>query len=117
MKFLIDAQLPTKLAVLFRHHGYDAIHTVELPHKNRTTDMEINRITMREKRILISKDRDFIESLMVVDMPYKLLYVNTGNITNLMLFRLFDDTFTLIIESFGSSRMVELTQKQLMIRK
>lgn len=111
MKFLIDPQLPTKLALLFRDRGYDAIHTVEPPHKNRTTDMEINRITMKEKRILISKDRDFIESLMVVDMPYKLLYVNTGNITNLMLFSLFDDTFTLIIEAFGSNRMIELTHK------
>jgi predicted nuclease of predicted toxin-antitoxin system len=42
MKFLIDAQLPKALANFFRERGFDAIHTLELPNKNITDDLEIN---------------------------------------------------------------------------
>ena len=38
MKFLVDAQLPVKLAQILRQKGYDAIHTKELPHQNQTSD-------------------------------------------------------------------------------
>jgi predicted nuclease of predicted toxin-antitoxin system len=31
MKFLVDAQLPVKLAQLLRQKGYNTIHTKELP--------------------------------------------------------------------------------------
>lgn len=31
MKFLIDAQLPRRLANVFKEAGYEAIHTLDLP--------------------------------------------------------------------------------------
>jgi predicted nuclease of predicted toxin-antitoxin system len=34
MKFLIDAQLPPVLKFVFRAHGHDAIHSLDLPLKN-----------------------------------------------------------------------------------
>lgn len=33
MKFLIDAQLPRRLAIFMQELGYDAIHTLDLPNK------------------------------------------------------------------------------------
>jgi len=36
MKFLIDAHLPKRLAQLLQRLGHDAIHTLDLPGKNRT---------------------------------------------------------------------------------
>ena len=38
MKFLIDAQLPVKLAQLLRQKGYEVIHTKELPQRHQTSD-------------------------------------------------------------------------------
>ena len=38
MKFLIDAQLPRRLAGRLREVGFDAIHTLDLPLANRTPD-------------------------------------------------------------------------------
>ena len=38
MKFLIDAQLPTRLAELLNRAGHDALHTIGLPDGNRSTD-------------------------------------------------------------------------------
>jgi len=78
VKFLIDAQLPKALAIFFRLRGFDAVHTLELPNKNVTNDLEINRISLAERRIVISKDSDFYDSFSVKQEPYKLLYLTTG---------------------------------------
>jgi len=38
MKFIIDAQLPKKLASIFEQAGYDTLHTLDLPNQNFTKD-------------------------------------------------------------------------------
>jgi predicted nuclease of predicted toxin-antitoxin system len=38
MKFLIDAQLPRRLALQLRDDGFEATHTLDLPQGNRTKD-------------------------------------------------------------------------------
>ena len=38
MKFILDAQLPKKLSDFLIWKGYDAIHTLDLPLKNKTKD-------------------------------------------------------------------------------
>ena len=45
MKFLIDAQLPQRLAAQLRQAGLEAIHTLDLPGGNRTTDRVINELS------------------------------------------------------------------------
>jgi len=34
MKFLVDANLPYKLAISLKNRGYDAVHTDDLPNKD-----------------------------------------------------------------------------------
>lgn len=80
MKFIVDAQLPKLLAQWLRQRGYDAIHTLELPDKNRTGDDIINQISLQENRIVISKDSDFYHRYFRNLEPYKLIYLTTGNI-------------------------------------
>jgi predicted nuclease of predicted toxin-antitoxin system len=41
VKFLVDAQLPIRLARLLQMSGYDVIHTRDLPGQNATTDDDI----------------------------------------------------------------------------
>jgi predicted nuclease of predicted toxin-antitoxin system len=43
VKFLIDAQLPGRLAEFLNRAGHDALHTIELPEGNRSTDSQIAR--------------------------------------------------------------------------
>lgn len=82
MKFLVDAQLPRRLALAINDAGHDAIHTLDLPDANRTTDTQINALSESEQRIVITKDADFVDSFLLVGQPYKLLLISTGNITN-----------------------------------
>jgi predicted nuclease of predicted toxin-antitoxin system len=91
MKFLIDAQLPMGLARLLKVAGYDTVHTLDLPQKNATPDTEINSISSSQNRIVITKDRDFLDSFLIQQKPYKLFLITTGNINNNELMNLFTD--------------------------
>ena len=115
MKFLIDAQLPLRVAMMFRYRGYDALHTSELPQGNRTTDTALNRLSMKEQRVVVTKDRDFIASLRVQGVPYKLLFVNTGNITNTKLLEYMAHHFDILIQALHEGRFVELTASQVIV--
>lgn len=117
MKFILDAQLPKKLADFLVWKGYDAIHTLDLALKNRTTDSQINQITMDESRVLISKDLDFIESLLISDKPYKLIYLTTGNITNKALLDIFSRNIQKIIEMIELNRVIEITQESIVVKR
>ncbi len=116
MKFIIDAHLPKKLSLFLKWKGYDTIHTLDLPNKNRTKDSEINQISLDEKRILISKDLDFIESLLISNKPYKLIYVVTGNISNKQLLELFNRNIDKIVDSLNNNRLIELTTNSIIIK-
>ena len=82
MKFLIDAQLPRELVAHLRQAGLEAIHTLDLPDGNRTTDSVINELSIKEHLIVVTKDSDFVESFLLRQEPWKLLLVSTGNIGN-----------------------------------
>jgi len=89
MKFLVDAQLPHQLSRFLNGHGHDSIHCSDLRTGARTTDDQINAITVTEKRVLITKDADFVNSFLTRREPFKLLLVATGNICNNDLLDLF----------------------------
>lgn len=110
MKFLIDAQLPRKWSVYLQDKGYDAVHTLDLPQKNKTTDTEINALSMQEERILISKDSDFYDSYLQKVEPYKLIYLTTGNISTPKLLDLFEKNAEKIFEEIAYNSLVEVSR-------
>jgi predicted nuclease of predicted toxin-antitoxin system len=110
MKFLVDAHLPKTLAYLLREKGFDTIHTTELPAGNDTTDSEINRVSLDENRIVISKDADFYDSFTAKKEPYKLLHVKTGNIKNSKLLELFEKNLELIVKELDESSVLQISQ-------
>lgn len=63
MKFLMDAQLPMRIANLWENLGHNVIHTKNLPLQNATPDSEINKLSMLEQIIVITKDKYFIDFL------------------------------------------------------
>jgi len=111
IKFIVDAQLPYQLALLLREKGFDAVHTDDLPNKERTSDMEICALSKTENRIVISKDIDFFESYILRKSPVGLLLISTGNIVNKELFNLLNKYFDQIIEYFETYNFVEITNE------
>ena len=81
MKLLVDAQLPRRIVVWLRAAGFDAVHTVDLPGANRTSDSIILRVAAAEQRVVITKDADFVDSFLLAHSPEKLLLISIGNST------------------------------------
>ncbi len=117
MKWLIDAQLPRRLAVRLTDLGHDAIHTLDLLRRNRSTDSDICRIADASGRILVSKDRDFLDSFYINGTPSQLLWVPIGNITNTELLIRFESLLPDLQEAFADSRCVEMTLAGLIIHR
>ena len=112
-KFLMDAQLPRRLAHAMRELDCNVVHTLDLPNGNRTSDAEINLISLEAQRVVITKDADFVESFLLQGAPYKLLLVSTGNIDNRGPLSLFAANQSHIAALFDVYDYVELGRDQL----
>jgi predicted nuclease of predicted toxin-antitoxin system len=115
MRFLVDAQLPRRIAHRLREAGYDVIHTLDLPRGNRTSDAELLDIAAREQRIVVTKDEDFVNSYVIARQPEKLLLISTGNITNRDLETLLIPHIHSVITAFSTNNFVELTRTALIV--
>ena len=109
MKFIVDAQLPLKLALALSAAGHDAVHTLNLPDKNLSSDSVITRLADSEGRVVISKDADFVTSHIVNGSPRRLLQISTGNLSNSILLPLVFGNLGRIEAAFESVAYVELT--------
>lgn len=115
MRFLVDAQLPRRLACWLSAQGHDTLHTLDLPGKNATTDAEIVAHAVAENRAVITKDDDFVQSFLLTGAPSKLLLISTGNIGNAVLEAIFQKNLTAMVAAFDSAAFVELSRENLII--
>jgi predicted nuclease of predicted toxin-antitoxin system len=117
MKWIVDAQLPLKLARFLRDRGYDTLHTRDLPMGNKTPDAYISNLSVQEQRIVITKDSDFVESFLLNKIPYKLLLISTGNITNVELEAIFQRSIQQIESLFDNYDYIELGRDEVIIHQ
>lgn len=118
VKVLVDAQLPKHLARWLAHEaGYDALHTLDLPEANHTPDGSINELSVRESRVVITKDADFVNIFILHGRPHKLLLVSTGNITTTELVALFRQHLPELTKALQWHSYLELSHEQLIIHR
>lgn len=110
MKFLVDAQLPRRMARRLQSLGHDTVHTLDLPNGNRSKDSELIDFAQREQRVLITKDSDFLNSFVLSGTPGRLLLVSTGNISNKELYDLLVPLVESIVTEFQTHNFLELTR-------
>jgi predicted nuclease of predicted toxin-antitoxin system len=108
VRFVIDAQLPYGLKLFLKDNGFDAIHTDDMPNRERTTDKEIINISELEDRIIITKDKDFLDSHILLSKPKKLVLITSGNIKNKEFFVLFRNNFKTITQLLSKHSLIEL---------
>jgi predicted nuclease of predicted toxin-antitoxin system len=117
MTFIVDEQLPHKLAKWLREMGYDAIHADDIPHTaGKLTDVAICKFADIHNRVVITKDEDFWQRYLIIKEPKKLIYVTTGNIKNIDLILLFDRNIHLLLAEITSHNVVEINQDGIIIR-
>lgn len=111
MKFLLDAQLPPSLKQLFLEHGHDCLHTLDLELGNDTPDKTINRLSVLDQRIVITKDADFYDSFLLKREPYKLILVKLGNTSKKELLFFFQEQFEKIMEQIKTESLLVLKKE------
>ena len=116
MNFLIDAQLPRRMAAWLTAAGCDALHTLDLPDGNRTTDGQVNETADRQQRVVISKDADFVDSHVLHGRPAKLLLISTGNLSNRDLEAIMVPLIPDIVREFGPHAFLELGHSGITVR-
>ncbi len=116
MTFLVDAQLPRRMIAWLTAVGCNALHTLDLPDGNRTTDDQINVLADREQRVVVTKDADFVDSHLLRGRPAKLLLISSGNISNRDLEALVVPLLPDIIREFQTHSFLELGRAGLVIR-
>lgn len=108
MKFLVDAQLPRRVAAWLRVAGADAVHTLDLPEGNRTADVRVAECADSEERVVVTKDADFVDSHLLSGRPAKLLLISTGNLSNGELEALMKPLIPTIVRELTANAFIEL---------
>lgn len=106
--FLVDQQLPSRLASHLRDHGQDARHVKQYPGGTTLGDAEIAAIADREGRTVVTKDDDFRILHFTRKRPARLLTITCGNIATSGLLALHDQHFTELKAAIDRYRFVEL---------
>jgi len=95
--------------------GHDTVHTRQLTDQNRTPDEEINELSLKEQRVVVTKDTDFYHSHLLHGKPWKLLLIRTGNIRARDLTLLFERHLPTIVAALDQNSLVELDWKSVQV--
>ena len=96
------------MAEFLTKQGFDSVHTLDLPNGNATSDEEINEISVKENRIVITKDSGFVDSHLLRNEPPSLVLVSAGNIGNRDLLVLFERHLDEVAKLLDSHSFIEL---------
>lgn len=91
MRFLVDANLPPRLASWLMEQGHEADYSDDLLGLS-ASDTAIFAAAEQTGAVIITKDRDF-RLLVQPPPPPQLLWVRLGNATNARLVALFEQKF------------------------
>ncbi len=117
MKFLIDAHLPPGLRRVFEAAGHDAIHTLDLPERTAAREGVLNEVSMKDARVVVTKDTDFYYSHPLHGRPWKVVLVRTGNHGVKATKWIFETHLAAIESKLAICTMVEIDQQKVTIGK
>ena len=117
MRFLVDAQPPRRLALFLDGAGHAALHTLDLPDRNATSDRRIAELADQEDRVVVTKDRDFRDSHLLRGSPRRLLIVTAGNLVNPTLLSLVDRHLDALLKALDEADLVELTTDAVILHR
>ena len=112
MRWLVDAQLPHRLASHLIKLGDEAVHTRDLPLANATPDAQVIEQAQTISAVVMTKDADFVNHFQLYGKP-RLLLISTGNISNNELINLVTKQHAQLTQAFVLFDFVELSRGQL----
>jgi predicted nuclease of predicted toxin-antitoxin system len=108
MRFLIDAQLPPRLATALHDAGYPAEH-VEDAGLRHAADPAIWQYAERQQAVIVTKDEDFVDRFRRQPNGPVIVWLRIGNATNAALLKWFLPILPAIVVRIRSGdRLIEI---------
>jgi predicted nuclease of predicted toxin-antitoxin system len=108
VRFLVDAQLPPALARLLGGRGHTAEHVADVGLAS-APDSEIWRYAMEHDAVLLTKDEDFSDQVLLGRSAPVVVWVRVGNTTRRGLLEWFDPLVDRVVAMIDSGdRLIEL---------
>ena len=92
------------------------MHTLDLPLGNRTHDSDVVACAIRDDWVVVTKDSDFVQTFLLTGQP-TLLFISTGNVSNVELELLLHRNMSAIDRTFASCRYVEFALTTLIVHE
>lgn len=105
MRFLVDNQLPPGLVRFLNQNGHDALHVCEVG-LHTAHDHALWAWAVHERRVLISKDQDFVPIAHQTGAAGQFLWVRLGNCRLQPLIEAFDRTLPGVIAALQTEQRV-----------
>lgn len=108
MRFIIDAQLPPRLAALLCEAGHDAEHVTDID-LGAADDTAIWSYAKKNSAVIISKDQDFAERAKSAKKAAQVVWIRLGNTTTKALWFALEPMLLDIIEALQKGeKLIEI---------
>lgn len=115
MRFIVDANLPPRVARFLEEQGHEAHHVAELSIGAAASDNEIVAWAESHQAAVVSKDSDFRSLQLAAKKPTRLLIVATGNISTRDLIAVLSPRLQTIVDALAEAECVELHRAMVVI--
>ena len=113
MKFVVDVNLPPRLARWLISCGHEAVHLADSGRLT-DTDTEIWEQAKDQERIIVSKDCDFYDRVLIFGAPPQVFHIAVGNCSNDHLFELIQSQWSEIETALASgAKLICLSQEKI----
>lgn len=99
--FLIDVNLPKHFS-FFNHENFYFVSDIN----NKLTDSEIWNYAFEKNMVIVTKDVDFYNRLLVSESTPKVIYIQLGNYSLKQLYNYFELNWTKIISEISTSKLI-----------
>jgi predicted nuclease of predicted toxin-antitoxin system len=101
VRFLIDAQLPPALARMLAEHGHIAEHVTDVGPCD-AADLTLWNYALEHGAVLVTKDEDFRDMLLLSGSPPAVVWVRVGNTRRQALLDWFEPLIDRVVELIDS---------------
>ena len=105
MKFIIDNQLPPKLAQWITAQGHEALHLQEVGLQD-ARDIQVLEFANNHGMVLVSKDEDFLHLALTRPGTSQVVWVRLGNCRTRSLLTIFGQAFPAMIAALSSGQTI-----------
>jgi predicted nuclease of predicted toxin-antitoxin system len=109
VRFVVDNQLPRRLAAFLNGKGHEAVHVLEIGLGHLTPDIRIWEYATTNACIVVTRDEDFVELALLDPQPVPVVLVCLGNCRNAVLLSAFEKGWDALCEQLESGEtLIEL---------